>query len=470
MKSYRILASLVAVALLAWPASPAKADPPAEALRAALAKVQPSLVIVSFYIEADDGQRVDLRFLGTVVGKDNLVMFSSLIMSDRYPIDQYHDFQIIIPGDRELKTFDAEYLGKDAVARVAFLRVTDASAPQLPPLEFVEGARLEIGDPVVGFMNLGEPDAYKVATQMTRVQVVIDKPYTLYPVSGGLGLPGTPAVTLDGKVVGLVAMHTLNRGTNARPRPGNTQIVWPTERFIERVKNPPQGGKRVKLPWLGVGGLGPVSEDLAEFLGLGDRRGVQIGRVIAGTPAARGGMKAEDIILAIGGKDITGTEGQLVKSFQNEIRELKIGQEVEFEVFRAGKSVKLKITLGEQPKTQAEAERYKNKQFGLTVRELVLNDTVGRELPNDEKGVVVHFIEPAGWAEAGGLQVEDIVKKVQGSEITTVEDFKTIFEKEVEKKPKEIVLFVLRGFKKKETQLIRIEPRWESSDKEAGQD
>ena len=37
-------------------------------------------------------------------------------------------------------------------------------------------------------------------------------------------------------------------------------------------------------------------------------------------------------------------------------------------------------------------------------------------------------------------------------------EFKKVFRAEVAKKPKEIVLFVLRG--KKDTQLIRIEPRW----------
>ena len=194
---------------------------------------------------------------------------------------------------------------------------------------------------------------------------------------------------------------------------------------------------------------------------------MQVGRIIEGSPAAQGGMKAEDIVLSMGGKDITGTEGQLVRSFQNEIRERKIGEEVECEVFREGKSIKLKITLGEQPKTEAEAARYKNKQFGLTVRELVLDDTTARELPNDEKGVVVHFIEQGSWAqgpEGDGLLIGDIVKKVQGREIVGIEDFEKSFEEEIAKKPKEVVLFVLRGDKKKETQLIRIEPRWEGSE------
>jgi len=40
----------------------------------------------------------------------------------------------------------------------------------------------------------------------------------------------------------------------------------------------------------------------------------------------------------------------------------------------------------------------------------------------------------------------------------TLAEFKKLFRAEVKKKPKEIVLFVLRG--KQDTQLLRIEPRW----------
>ncbi|MBN2583418.1 MAG: PDZ domain-containing protein [Planctomycetes bacterium] len=444
-------------------ATPAAADSTAESIRAVLDKVQPSLVIVSFYIEADDGRKAEVRLLGSVVGENNLVMFTSLIIRDNVAISQYKDFRVIIPGDKDGKSYEAEYLGKDDVAQVAFMRITDAGAPKLPALEF-ESVELQIGDPVVGFGNLGEPDAYKVMAQDARIQVVIDKPFRLYPVTGGMGIPGTPVVTFDGKVMGLVGNYTFNRGTNAQPQAGHTQIVWPTERFMERMKNPPEGGQQVKRPWLGVAGLNPVSEDLATYYGLGDRRGVVVGRIIAGSPADKAGLKVEDLILSLGGNDIKGTEGQLVTAFQNEIRERKIGEEVDMEVYRGGKSITLKVVLEAQPKTEAEAVRYKNKQFGLGVRELVLDDTLSRELPNDEKGVIVHFIEPSGWADASGLNEGDIVKKVQDREVVGIEDFEKIFKEEADKKPKEIVLFVLRGVKDKQTQLIRIEPRWDVQD------
>jgi len=209
----------------------------------------------------------------------------------------------------------------------------------------------------------------------------------------------------------------------------------------------------------------PVTKDLAEYFKLGDRRGVVIGQVVEKSPAEKGGLKAEDVVLSVNGKDITGTEGQLVENFANDIRQRKIDEEVTFEVWRGGKIEKIKITLVRQPKSPAEAERYRQKQFGLTVREMVLEDQLSRELPTDETGVVVAFLDPAGWAQDAGLEAGDIIKKVQDKDTSTLEAFKKVFEEEVAKKPKEIVVFVLRG--KKDTQIIRIEPRWDAGDKPA---
>jgi len=453
----RILAVLTA----ALASAPAFADPMADQLRQVQAVATPSTVIVAFYIERDDGGRADIRALGTVVGDKGLVMFSSLAVPSQIPVEQFKDFQILVPKGTEVQTYAADYLGKDDQAQVAFLRPTEAAkAPALPILKFDEGATVQVGDPVVSFGSLGEPDSYSLVVQNGRVAVRIEKPYPLFLVSSSLGTIGMPVFTLDGKAVGIVSITRLNRGTNAKPNWQNVEMIWPVARFAERLKNPPQGGKAVRRPWLGVQAMTPVTKDLAEYLKLGDRRGIAIGQVIEKGPGDKAGLKSEDIILSMNGKAIAGAEGQLVETFANDLKEMAIGQEVTLEVWRGGKTVTIKAKLEDMPKGAGEAERYVIRKFGLGVREMVLEDRLSRELPTDTSGVVVSFLEPAGWAQDGGLQPGDIVKKVQDQEVKTLADFKKVFDAEVAKKPKEIVLFVLRG--KTETQIIRIEPRWEA--------
>ena len=94
---------------------------------------------------------------------------------------------------------------------------------------------------------------------------------------------------------------------------------------------------------------------------------------------------------------------------------------------------------------------------------MVLMDTVDRELPSTEKGVIVDFLEQSGWAQDGGLDAGDIIKKVQDRDTPDLDSFTKVFQEEIARKPKELVIFVLRG--KKETQLIRIEPRWDAEPK-----
>lgn len=405
--------------------------------------------------------RATTSALGTAVGEGNLIMFSSLAIASQFPVEQFRDFQVLVPSGTDVRSYAAEYLGKDDVSQVAFVRTTDAAAPALPVLEFDETATVQVGDPVVSFGTLGEPDAYAPVMQQARLSARIEKPFPLYLAIGGLGSVGTPVFTLDGKALGIVGVRRINRGSNAKPNWATVEVLWPVARFAERLKDPPQGGKAVKHPWLGVETLTPVTKDMADYFKLGDRRGIVVGQVIENSPADKAGIKAEDIILALNGKNITGTEGQLVEAFANDLKQMRVGQEAVLDIWRDGKTLSVKPVLDAPPKSPAEAERYHDARFGLVVREMVLMDTLARELPTNETGVVVAFLERAGWAQDGGLQVGDVIKKVQDQEVKTLADFKGVFQAEVAKKPKEIVLFVLRG--KKDTQVVRLEPRWDAA-------
>jgi hypothetical protein len=110
----------------------------ADQMRKVRDAVAPSTVVVSYYVERDDGGRADARVLGTVVGQGNLILFSSVAIPSQIALTQFHDFKVIVTKGDDLKTFDAEYLGKDEQAQVAFVQVTDPQAPPLPVLSFDE--------------------------------------------------------------------------------------------------------------------------------------------------------------------------------------------------------------------------------------------------------------------------------------------------------------------------------------------
>src|SRR3546814_15449922 len=62
------------------------------------------------------------------------------------------------------------------------------------------------------------------------------------------------------------------------------------------------GGKLVR-PWIGASGQ-PVTQDLAEGLGLARPVGVVVNDVYPGGPAAKAGLDVGDVVVAINGRDI----------------------------------------------------------------------------------------------------------------------------------------------------------------------
>jgi len=73
----------------------------------------------------------------------------------------------------------------------------------------------------------------------------------------------------------------------------------------------------------------------------GDIVGVKLSGVAQNGPAAKAGIKSGDVIVKLGGKDVKN-----IYDYTYVIGDVKIGEEIEIEVLRDGKRLKLKITPG----------------------------------------------------------------------------------------------------------------------------
>ena len=93
----------------------------------------------------------------------------------------------------------------------------------------------------------------------------------------------------------------------------------------------------------------------------------------------------------------------------------------------------------------------------MTVREITADLIIVSDLDPDVKGVVVDRVERAGWASLGGLIPGDIVKEIDGKQVTALDEFKEILADIKARKPKQIAVFIERG---RRTGFMRIEPDW----------
>jgi C-terminal processing protease CtpA/Prc len=94
--------------------------------------------------------------------------------------------------------------------------------------------------------------------------------------------------------------------------------------------------------WLGVG-VSEVSADKMKSLKLSEERGALLGKIVPDSPAAKAGLKENDVVLEINGQRIEGTE-----QFRRMIHEIPAGRTASLTVWRDGRSQNIKVTVGKQ--------------------------------------------------------------------------------------------------------------------------
>src|SRR5215475_7132053 len=92
--------------------------------------------------------------------------------------------------------------------------------------------------------------------------------------------------------------------------------------------------------WLGVE-TQEVTADKAKELKLSGERGALIGKVLADSPAAKAGLKENDVVTEINGQRVEGTA-----QFHRMIREIPGGRAVQLGIWRDGKQQTVTATLG----------------------------------------------------------------------------------------------------------------------------
>jgi len=96
----------------------------------------------------------------------------------------------------------------------------------------------------------------------------------------------------------------------------------------------PNGG------WLGIG-VGEVSPEKTKELKLPAERGVLVGKVVVDSPAAKAGLKENDVVTEINGQRVEGTE-----QFRRMIREIPPGRTAQLTVWRDGRAQSIGVTVG----------------------------------------------------------------------------------------------------------------------------
>src|SRR5215207_5862598 len=218
-------------------------------------------------------------------------------------------------------------VGADPLSDLAVLRA-DEPAPDPAPLG--DAAELRVGQLVVAIGNphgfessvtagvvsaLGRSLPTRAGGTMRVVDDVIQTDAALNPGNSGGAL-----VDGRGRVIGVnTAVAGIGLGLAVPVNATTRQIVATLMR-----------DGRVRRAWIGIaGGARPLPPAVAAALGR--ERGVEVVEVIDGSPAARGGVRAEDLVVAVGDDPVLG-----VNDLQRLLGADLIDREVELAIFRGG--------------------------------------------------------------------------------------------------------------------------------------
>ncbi|MDT9001283.1 Do family serine endopeptidase [Paucibacter sp. APW11] len=351
-----------------------------------------------------DDEQPQRRGLGSgfILGADGFVM------TNAHVVDGADEITVTLTDKREFK---AKLIGADKRTDVAIVKI-EASA--LPVVKIGDVGRLKVGEWV---MAIGSPFGFDNTVTAGIVSAKARDtgeflPFIQTDVAINPGNSGGPLLNMRGEVVGINSQIYSQSGGFM-----GISFAIPIDEAM-RVADQLRGGGRVVRGRIGVG-IGDLSKEVAEALGLEKAQGVVVRSVEPGSPAEKGGVEAGDIIIKLDGRQLSNAN-----DLRRSVAANKPGSKSVLQVFRRGAYKELTLVIGEMPAEDAaataadpaaKAKPSALSSFGLTVSEL--SDAQKRD-GKLRSGVLVD--EAEGVAARAGLRAGDVILAVGKTEISSV--------------------------------------------------
>jgi len=225
-------------------------------------------------------------------------------------------------------------------------------------------------------------------------------------------------------------------------------------------------GGDLPLPWLAFDSQ-VLTPEIAAALGAAGTTGFRITEVFPGTAAARAGLAAGDLLVALDGDPLTASRPQDREDLRRAVETRSIGESVTLGVLRAGERREVAVELEARPEEPSQADRTREEELGFAIRDLAFRERVERNGGRAREGVLVVEVTPGGWAQVAGLELGDLLLAVDGRPVVDSGRFSAVMAEVVAARPPVVRLFVERGPR---THFVFAEPDWSEMDGEAGRE
>ncbi|MDJ0979076.1 MAG: Do family serine endopeptidase [Erythrobacter sp.] len=364
---------------------------------------------------------------GFIISADGFVVTNNHVVApnDRATLEE---ITVTMPDGTE---YEAELVGADAPSDLAVLKIK--SDRTFPFVKFGDSSQARPGDWVVA---IGNPFGLKGTVTSGIISAVYRNTgqggaydrFIQTDASINRGNSGGPLFDMRGNVIGINnAIFSPSGGSVGIGFAIPAEIAAP---IVQQLKE----GSEIERGFLGVG-LGPVTEDMADSLGLEANRGEIVQSVQDDSAAQSAGLQPGDIITSINDQEVTKEQTVIFL-----IANLQPGETIPIEVLRNGQIVSLTATLGKRPSEQelrAQQETFDpDSEEPMDPEEMddVVADKLGLQvvpltpqiagrlgIDEDTVGLVVAAVDPNSDAGRKGFRRGDLILEANYQPVGTVE-------------------------------------------------
>ena len=359
-------------------------------------------------------QRVRGQGSGFIVREDGV------ILTNAHVVDGADEVTVRLADKREFK---AKVIGADKATDVAVLKV---EARGLPVVKTGASAKSRVGEWVLA---IGSPFGFESSATAGIISALSRAlpdenyvPFIQTDVAVNPGNSGGPLFNMAGEVIGI--------NSQIYSRSGGYQglsFAIPIE-VAMKVEGQLMKTGQVQRGRLGVT-IQSLDQSLADSFGLSSPTGALVSGVEPGGPAAKAGLEAGDVILAVNGQPVD-TSNALPPL----VADLAPGETAKLKVWRQGREREIKVQVGRQAQVATakagESTPAVGGRLGLSVRPVEVGE--GRGL----------YVEQAqGAAAKAGIRRGDVILAVNGEAVASVEALRA----QIGKADKRVALLVQRG-------------------------
>ena len=368
------------------------------------------------------GQKVQSLGSGFVIDAQE-----GIVVTNNHVIADADDIEVNFSDGITLK---AKLIGTDTKTDIAVLKV-DPKGHKLTAVKFGDSNKMRIGDWVMAIGNpFGLGGTVTVGIISARNRDINSGPYDDFIQTDAAinrGNSGGPLFNMDGEVIGI-----------------NTAIISPSggsigigfsipAQMAEGVVDQLRQYGETRRGWLGVR-IQPVTDDIAESLGMTEPKGALVAGIIKGGPVDNGLVQPGDVIIKFDGKDIHD-----MRDLPRVVAESPVGKAVDVVLVRKGEEMTVQVTLGrlEDGEKLAGAEDGNGEDgnggdngaevatasvLGMTIGELDDEARSKFGIAPDVSGVVVTDVAKDSAAAERGIQPGEVITEIAQESVKTPKD------------------------------------------------